>query len=88
MPEISYFITLYDPQGKSTFLVAPNPLLVQQGDDSLRVDYIYSTAPSLNEPVLTDMDDYRKNEDIRKKHLYVMFPLTGGSAAIVASVRF
>jgi hypothetical protein len=34
------------------------------------------------------MDDYRKNEDIRKEHPYVMFPLAGGSAAMVAIVRF
>lgn len=88
IPEISHFITSYDPQGKSTFLVAPSPPLVQQSNDSLRVDYIYSTVASPNGPVLTGMDDYRKNEDVRREHPYVMFPLAGGSAAMVASVRF
>ncbi|PKK43191.1 hypothetical protein CI102_14059 [Trichoderma harzianum] len=85
IPEISHFITSYDPQGKSTFLAAPNPPLVQQSNDSLRVEYIYSTVASPNGPVLTDMDDYRKNEDVRREHPYVMFPLAGGSAAMVAS---
>lgn len=88
IPEISHFITSYDPQGKSAFLAAPNPPLVQQSSDSLRVDYIYSTVASPNGPVLTDMDDYSKNEDVRREHPYVMFPLAGGSAAMVASVRF
>lgn len=83
---VSHYITSCDPKGKSTFLAAPNPPLVQQSDTSLRVDYIYSTIPSATGPVLTDQDDYMKHQDERAAHPYVLFPLAGGSAASVTTV--
>jgi len=88
LPEISHYITSYDPEGKSTFLAAPNPPLVQQSNPFLRVDYVYSTVGSATGPVLTDLEDYKNNEEIRKTPPYVMFPLAGGSAAVVACVSF
>lgn len=86
LPEISHYITSYDPMGESTFLAAPNPPLVQQSSDSMRVDYIYSTVGSPTGPVLTE--DYKNNESVRSTHPYVLFPLAGGSAAVVATVSF
>jgi len=78
LPEISHYITSYDPEGKSTFLAAPNPPLVQQSNPFLRVDYVYSTVGSATGPVLTDLEDYKNNEEIRKTPPYVMFPLAVG----------
>jgi hypothetical protein len=88
LPEISHYITSYDPEGKSTFLAAPNPPLVQQSNPLLRVDYVYSTLSSATGPVLKDLVDYKNNEDVRRTPPYVMFPLAGGSAAVVACVSF
>ena len=88
LPEISHYITSYDPEGKSTFLTAPNPPLVQQEAPSMRVDYIYSTPASTNGPTLKDLVDYKHNEEVRKTHPHVLFPLAGGSSVVVASVSF
>ncbi|KUJ19386.1 uncharacterized protein LY89DRAFT_780332 [Mollisia scopiformis] len=85
LPEISHYITSYDPSGKSTFLAAPNPPLVQMNDPSMRVDYIYSTVGSATGPVLTDLVDYKNNQDVRNTTPHIMFPLAGGSSAVVAS---
>lgn len=88
LPEISHYITSYDPEGKSTFFEAPNPPLVQQTNAFLRADYVYSTVGSVTGPVLTDLDDYKNNENVRRTPPYVVFPLAGGSTAIVACVSF
>lgn len=88
LPEVSHYITSFDPTREDTFLEAPNPPLVQQSNESMRVDYIYSTVGSATGPVLTDLADYKNNQAVRSTHPHVMFSLAGGSAVVIATVSF
>jgi hypothetical protein len=85
-PQISHYITSYDPEGKSTYLDAPDPPRVFPSGPTSRVDYIYSAVGSATGPLLKDDIDCKAHQHVMAGPQPILFPVEGSSDACVVAV--
>lgn len=88
LPNISHYITSYNPDGKSVYLDAANPPPPYSKDNHHRIDYVYSLSPSTTGPVLKDGVDYEEHQIVAATPPHILFPTAGASAAVVVTVSF
>lgn len=88
IPNISHFVTSYNPEGKSVYLDTTNPPPPYSEDENHRIDYIYSLSASATGPVLKGDVDYKEHQTVAATPPHILFPTAGASAAVVVTVRF